>query len=33
MLVNVDRAPDRQVLERLRGMPHMLSVQLVELGP
>jgi D-3-phosphoglycerate dehydrogenase len=33
MLVNVDRAPDPEVMERLRGLPHMVSAQLVELGP
>ena len=32
MLVNIDRAPESGVLERLRGLPNMISVQLVELG-
>jgi D-3-phosphoglycerate dehydrogenase len=32
MLVNIDRAPERGVLELLRGLPNMISVQLVELG-
>ena len=32
MLVNVDRPPDASVLETLRALPNMLSVQLVELG-
>jgi D-3-phosphoglycerate dehydrogenase len=33
MLVNVDTAPADAVLERLRDLPHMISAQLVELGP
>jgi D-3-phosphoglycerate dehydrogenase len=33
MLVNIDSAPDEAVLERLRSLPHMISVQLVDLGP
>jgi predicted amino acid-binding ACT domain protein len=33
MLVNIDRAPDAASLERLRKVPNMLSVQLVDLGP
>jgi len=32
MLVNIDRRPERDVMERLRGLPHMISAQLVELG-
>jgi D-3-phosphoglycerate dehydrogenase len=32
MIVNVDSAPDAAVLERLRSLPHMISVQLVDLG-
>jgi D-3-phosphoglycerate dehydrogenase len=32
MLVNLDSAPKADVLERLRGMPHMISAQLVDLG-
>jgi uncharacterized protein with ACT and thioredoxin-like domain len=32
MLVNIDSAPDESVLERLRSLPHMISVQLVDLG-
>ena len=32
MIVNVDTAPDESVLERLRSLPHMISVQLVDLG-
>jgi predicted amino acid-binding ACT domain protein len=32
MLVNIDRAPESGVLETLRGLPNMISVQLVELG-
>jgi len=32
MLVNIDRPPEGGVLERLRGLPNMISVQLVELG-
>jgi D-3-phosphoglycerate dehydrogenase len=33
MLVNIDRAPDSAVMERLRNLSHMISAQLVELGP
>jgi D-3-phosphoglycerate dehydrogenase len=33
MLVNVDSAPSAAVMERLRSLPHMISAQLVELGP
>jgi hypothetical protein len=33
MLVNIDRAPDADVMERLRNLPHMISAQLVDLGP
>jgi D-3-phosphoglycerate dehydrogenase len=32
MLVNIDRAPSDDVMERLRNLPHMISAQLVELG-
>jgi D-3-phosphoglycerate dehydrogenase len=32
MLVNIDRQPDPEVMERLRALPHMISAQLVELG-
>jgi D-3-phosphoglycerate dehydrogenase len=32
MLVNVDDAPDEAVLEKLRGLPNMISAQLVDLG-
>jgi hypothetical protein len=33
MLVNIDSAPSEAILERLRSLPHMISVQLVDLGP
>jgi D-3-phosphoglycerate dehydrogenase len=33
MLVNVDTPPPEPVLERLRSLPHMISAQLVDLGP
>jgi D-3-phosphoglycerate dehydrogenase len=33
MLVNVDQAPSDAVMERLRALPHMITAQLVELGP
>jgi hypothetical protein len=33
MLVNVDSPPPPAVMERLRNLPHMISAQLVELGP
>jgi D-3-phosphoglycerate dehydrogenase len=32
MLVNVSKAPQQQVVEALRDMPHAISVQLLELG-
>jgi D-3-phosphoglycerate dehydrogenase len=32
MLVNVSQAPQQQVVEALRAMPHAISVQLLELG-
>ena len=32
MLVNIDRVPADDVMERLRNLPHMISAQLVELG-
>jgi len=32
MLVNIDRAPSADVMERLRGLPAMISAQLVDLG-
>ncbi len=32
MLVNIDRVPDGDVMERLRNLPHMISARLVELG-
>ncbi len=32
MLVNVDQAPDDEVMEGLRNLPHMISAQLVDLG-
>jgi hypothetical protein len=32
MLVNIDRVPGDDVMERLRNLPHMISAQLVELG-
>ena len=31
MLVNIDACPDASVLERLRALPQMIDVQLVEL--
>lgn len=31
MLVNIDTSPDERVLDRLRGIPHVMSAQLVEL--
>jgi D-3-phosphoglycerate dehydrogenase len=31
MLVNVDQAPDQNVMERLRAIPHVIAAQLVEL--
>jgi D-3-phosphoglycerate dehydrogenase len=33
MLVNIDSAPEPDVLERLRELPHVISAQLVDLGP
>jgi D-3-phosphoglycerate dehydrogenase len=33
MLVNVDSAPSAAVMERLRSLPHMISAQIVDLGP
>jgi len=33
MLVNIDRAPDSAVMQRLRNLPHVISAQLIELGP
>jgi D-3-phosphoglycerate dehydrogenase len=33
MLVNIDRAPDKAVMEQLHSLPHLISAQLVELGP
>jgi D-3-phosphoglycerate dehydrogenase len=33
MLVNIDRAPDEAVMEQLHSLPHLISAQLVELGP
>lgn len=33
MLVNVDERPADRVLERLRALPNMIAVQLVDLGP
>ena len=33
MLVNVDSAPSAGVMERLRSLPHMISAQIVDLGP
>jgi D-3-phosphoglycerate dehydrogenase len=33
MLVNVDSVPPPEVMERLRSLPHMISAQLVDLGP
>jgi len=32
MLVNVDQMPEDDVMERLRGLPHMIAAQLVDLG-
>jgi D-3-phosphoglycerate dehydrogenase len=32
MLVNIDRAPDRAVMEQLHNLPHLISAQLVDLG-
>jgi len=33
MLVNVDSPPSEAVMERLRSLPHMISAQVVDLGP
>jgi D-3-phosphoglycerate dehydrogenase len=33
MLVNVDQMPAEEVMERLRALPHMITAQLVDLGP
>ena len=33
MLVNIDRAPDEAVMKQLHNLPHLISAQLVELGP
>jgi D-3-phosphoglycerate dehydrogenase len=33
MLLNIDSAPAEEVLERLARLPHMISAELVELGP
>ena len=33
MLVNIDSVPEPGVMERLRKLPHMISAQLVDLGP
>ena len=33
MLVNVDPAPDNELMEKLRHLPHVISAQLVDLGP
>jgi len=33
MLVNIDRAPDPAVMKQLNQLPHVISAQLVELGP
>jgi D-3-phosphoglycerate dehydrogenase len=33
MLVNIDRAPDEAVMKQLHSLPHLISAQLVELGP
>jgi D-3-phosphoglycerate dehydrogenase len=33
MLVNVDSPPSAAVMERLRSLPHMISAQIVDLGP
>jgi D-3-phosphoglycerate dehydrogenase len=33
MLVNIDRAPDEAVMKQLHDLPHLVSAQLVELGP
>ena len=31
MLVNVDALPPKEVMERLRNVPHMIAAQMVEL--
>jgi D-3-phosphoglycerate dehydrogenase len=33
MLVNVDQLPSDAVMEKLRALPHMITAQLVDLGP
>ena len=33
MLVNVDTGPSDEVMEKLRNLPHMISAQLLDLGP
>jgi D-3-phosphoglycerate dehydrogenase len=33
MLVNVDQPPSDAVMEKLRALPHMITAQLVDLGP
>ena len=33
MLVNVDTGPDDDAMEKLRSLPHMISAQLLDLGP
>jgi D-3-phosphoglycerate dehydrogenase len=33
MLVNVDTGPDDDAMEKLRSLPHMISAQLMDLGP
>jgi hypothetical protein len=33
MLVNVDEMPADEVMEKLRALPHMITAQLVDLGP
>ena len=33
MIVNVDPAPSPEVLAKLQGLPHVISAELVELGP
>lgn len=32
MLVNIDRGPDADLMEKLRSLPHVISAQLVDLG-
>jgi hypothetical protein len=33
MLVNVSPLPTAELMERLRGLPHVITAQLVDLGP